>query len=143
MSRFVPKDISMLSRWVHSAADCNDLVLKAASEQVRRVKDIARKKTLDIQAEIDSLMSNLVRETGSRDQTFMFKYDKDGNKTGKYISAKAAKELPKAQRDFYFGIMSVLKKADALLPEGQREKLGIVMVRKYAMERAMQAPGVA
>ena len=142
MSRFVPKDISMLSRWVHSAADCNDLVLKAASEQVRRVKDIARKKTLDIQAEIDSLMSNLVRETGSRDQTFMFKYDKDGNKTGKYISAKAAKELPKAQRDFYFGIMSVLKKADALLPEGQREKLGIVMVRKYAMERAMQAPGV-
>lgn len=142
MSRRSPKDISMLSRWVHSAADCNDLVLKAASEHVRKVKEIARRKTLEVQAKVDALMSNLVRETGSRDQTFMFKYDDKGNKTGKYITAKQAKLLPKAQKDFYFGIMKVLKNADALLPEGQRGKLNIIMVRKFAMERALQTPGV-
>lgn len=135
-------DISLFSRWFHSASDCNDFVLKAVTERVRRAKWEAREKTLEVKREVDVAFAKLVEATGSRDQTFMFQYKiVDGKrvKTGRYISEKAAKKLPAAQREFYETMMSIKERADKLLPESKVSLRKIVMVRKLALEKAMDS----
>ena len=132
-------DISIFSRWIHSASDCNDLVIKAVVERVRRAKWEAREKTLEIKHEVDVAFAKLVEATSSRDQTFMFKYKTVNGKrvkTGRYISKKDAKQLPDAQREFYNTIMAIKEKADKLLPESKVAPLKIVMLRKLALEKA-------
>lgn len=133
------RDVSLFSRWVHSASDCNDFILKAVAERVRRAKWNAREKTMVIKSQIDAAYADLKRETGSSDQTFMFQYKTvDGKrvKTGKYITKKAAQNLPAAQRKFYNRMMDIKEQADKLLPESKVSLRKIVMLRKLAIEKA-------
>ena len=133
------RDVSLFSRWIHSASDCNDLVLKAVAERVRRAKWEAREETLKIKQEVDAAFEELKRETGSSDQTFMFQYKTvDGKrvKTGKYITKKAAEKLPEAQRNYYNKMMDLKERADKLLPENRVALRKIVMLRKLALEKA-------
>ena len=136
------RDINIFQRWVHSMADCNDLVLKAISGIVRNAKKRARTATDDIQKQIVVAFDKLVQETGSKDQSFMFEYKIENGKkvrSGKYITEKKAELLPEAQKNFYYEMMRIKKEVDKLLPPAVLGERKIVMLRKTALQKAGEA----
>lgn len=146
MATRADSDISLASRWMHSIADCNDYVLKAIDDIVRNAKMRARRRAVNVRPRIEKAVTDLVRETGSRDQSFMFEMERgeDGkmHKTGSYISEEASKNLTSAQKKFYDTMMSILHDADGCLPEKLvTNDHHIIMVRKYAMDRFKDAEG--
>lgn len=155
MARRADKDISLASRWFHAIADTGDYVLKAIDDVVRNAKMRARRKALNIRPRIEQAINDLVRETGSRDQSFMFEKRRyngedwckgkadDGklHKTGRYISEEDAKNLSAAQQKFYKTMMEIKKEADEFVPESMLSPNKIIMVRKYTMDRFMDAEG--
>lgn len=148
MATKADKDISLMGRWFSAIKDCNDYVLKAIDEIVRDAKVRARLRTNKIRPRIEVAIADLIRETGSRDQSFMFekKTGADGklHRTGKYISAEEAKKLSAAQQKFYNTMIAIKKDADACLPASLVDKdgLNMVMVRKYTWDRFVAAEGV-
>ena len=74
MATHADKDISLAARWFYSMADCPDYVLIAIDDVTREAKLRARKATDAIRPELEVAMADLIRETGSRDQSFMFEY---------------------------------------------------------------------
>ena len=147
MATKADRDISLIGRWFSAIKDCNDYVLKAIDEIVRDAKVRARLRTNNIRPRIEVAVADLIRETGSRDQSFMFekKVGKDGklHRTGKYISAEKAKNLSAAQQKFYNTMMDIKKDADSCLPASiiVEDGLGMVMVRKYTWDRFVAAEG--
>lgn len=155
MARRADKDISLASRWFHAIADTGDYVLKAIDDVVRNAKNRARKSALRIRPRIEQAVNDLVRETGSRDQSFMFEMRRyngedwckgkadDGklHKTGRYISEEDAKNLSAAQQKFYKTMMEIKKEADEFVPESMLSPNKIIMVRKYTMDRFLDAEG--
>lgn len=136
-------DISFMSRMFNAVADCNDYVLKAVDDIVRNAKFRSRIKATQIKKDIEVAVADLLRETGSRDSSFMFER-KDGKRTGKYISKTVAeKTLSPAQKKFYDRMMKIKKEADSYLPISlvSEDNLKIVMVRKLTMERYKSAEG--
>lgn len=145
MATKADSDISTMSRLFHAIADCDDYVLGAFDEITKSAKISARRRAEQIRPKIEVAMSNLIRETGSRDQSFMFEYKRgdDGkpHKTGKYISKEASKKLSKAQRAFYDTMMEIKAEMDKYLPESLVENDRIVMLRKYTYEKVISADG--
>lgn len=145
MARKADHDISLASRWFNSLADCNDYVLRAIDDVTRSAKQRARKRAYSIRPRIEVAIAELEKATGSRNQDFMFEYTvgEDGkkHKTGKYISAEEASNLPEAQRKFYNTIMDIKREVDKFLPESLVDDLKIIMVRKYTMDRFKDAEG--
>ena len=155
MARHADKDISLASRWFHAMADTSDYVLKAIDDVVRNAKMRARRRALNVRPRIEQAINDLVRETGSRDQSFMFEMRRyngedwckgkadDGklHKTGRYISEEDAKNLSKAQQKFYHTMMEIKKEADEFVPESMLSENKIIMVRKYTMDRFKDAEG--
>ena len=139
------RDISFVSRWIHSASDANDLVLKSVADHTRRAKWAARTKTLSAKRELDVAFDELVRETGTRDQTFMFQYKiVDGKrvKTGKYITKKQSEHLSSAQKKFYDVVMRLKEEADKKLPESRVSLRKIIMLRKTYLDKAKESRSV-
>lgn len=139
-------DISLMSSWFYSIADCNDYVLKAVDDIARNAKIRARRRASDARPKIEKAMADLIRETGSRDQSFMFEYERgaDGkmHKTGKYISEEESKSLTAPQKKFYDVMMAIKHEADTCVPSSLiRDANQIVMVRKYTMDRFKDAEG--
>lgn len=140
-------DISLASRWFSSLADCDDYVLKAVDDITREAKLRARRRASSIRPRIEAAINDLQKETGSRDQNFMFEYKlgEDGkmHRTGKYISKEASEKLPASQKKFYDTMMAIKKEADACVPESlvDKDNRKIVMLRKYTMERFKDAEG--
>ncbi len=146
MARKADHDISLASRWFNSIADCNDYVLKAIDDVTRDAKVRARKRAAQVRPKIEVAIADLVRETGSRDQSFMFEMTtgKDGKKhrTGYYISEKDSQKLTAAQKKFYDRVIAIKKEADACIPNTLVEKpTQMIMVRKYTMDRFKDAEG--
>lgn len=164
MARRADRDITLASRWFNSLADCNDYVLKAIDDIVRDAKIRARKRSAEVRPKIEVAIRELIDATGSRDQSFMFemkRYDgekwcngrtDDGklHKTGEYISEAASQNLSPAQKKFYDTIMAIKRDADNCLPEqlvrkpnakSEGDSRKIVMMRKYTMDRFMDAEG--
>lgn len=145
MARRAEHDITLASRFFHSLADCNDLALKAFDNTVRNAKNSARKRTAANRAKIEEAFERLVRETGSRDQSFMFQYEmKDGKrvKNGLYITEEDAKKLSPAKKHFYDVMMEIKHEIDSYLPESEVGPLKIVMITKSHMERAADSASV-
>ena len=147
MATRADRDVSFMTRWFSSLADCNDFVLNAIDSMVRDAKRNGRSRAADFKRRMDVITNNLFTATGSRDQSFMFEYElgEDGkmHKTGKYISSKAAEKLPKAQRDFYNEIMKMKREIDEYMPESLvKNHNKIVMLRKYTIERALSQDSV-
>ena len=151
MARHAGGDISFMSRWFNSLADCNDFVLKAIDGITKHAKWSALKRSQEVRPQIEAAVAKLIRETGSRDTSFMFekKYwsledekeprENDGklHKTGYYISkdSPAYKNLTKPQKDFYGTMMAIKREADFELPQTLVEENKIVMLRKYTVDK--------
>ena len=155
MARRADRDISLASRWFHAIADTGDFVLKAIDDITRNAKMRARRKALRVRPRIEQAVNDLVRETGSRDQSWMFEMRRyngedwckgrqdDGklHKTGRYITEEQARALGGAKYEFYKTMMEIKKEADEFVPESLLQDRKIVMVRKYTMDRFMDAEG--
>ena len=145
MASKADRDISFFSRWFHAIADCDDYVLKAIDDITRSAKMRARDRARDVRPQIEVAMADLIKETGSRDQSFMFEYErgKDGkmHRTGKYISEEASKALSPAKKRFYDTMMKIKDQADACVPESLLDDRKIIMMRKYTMDRFKDAEG--
>lgn len=156
MARRADRDISLASRWFHALADCNDYALLAIDDVTRNAKYSARSKTLALKPKIEKAVYDLVKVTGSNDQSFMFemkRYDggkwcdgrqDDGklHKTGKYISKKDAESLPTAKRNFYNTMMEIKQETDKYLPESLTDDRKIVMLRKYTWDKVKESEGI-
>lgn len=150
MATRADRDISLASRWFNSLADCNDYVLKAVDDVVRNAKIRARKKAALIRPQIEVAVADLIRETGSRDQSFMFEYKRNEDtgkmeRTGKYISLDDSKKLSAPQKKFYDAMMKIKAEADACLPSSlvEDDHLKIVMLRKYTLDKVRSVEGMA
>lgn len=145
MATRADRDISLASRWFNSLADCNDYALRAIDDLTREAKMKAREKARKIKARIEVAIADLIRETGSRNQDFMFQYElgKDGkmHKTGYYITEEQSKKLTSAKKKFYDTIIDIKNDADRNLPETLLDEGKIVMLRKYTMDRFKDAEG--
>lgn len=156
MARRADHDISLASRWFHSIADCNDYVLKAIDDVTREAKYSARRHAAEVKPRIEQAIEELRKETGSRDQSFMFemkRYDggewcdgrkDDGklHKTGRYISVEQAQSLSPAKKKFYNTMMDIKKEADKYVPEALLQDRKIVMLRKYTWDRVKESDGI-
>lgn len=139
-------DISFAARWFNSLADCPDYVLVAVDDMVRNAKIRSRSRMERVRPRIEKAVADLIRETGSRNQDFMFKWtiDEEGNrhKTRFYISEMESRSLSPAQKAFYDTMMSIKKEADNCLPVTQIEQNKIVMLRKFTTEKLREANGL-
>ena len=148
MARKGDHDISLAARFVSSLANCNDYVLKMVDDFVKRSKWNSRHDTMQGKQIVDSAYAKLVRETGSRDQTFMKEYyiGADGKKhsTGRFISRDSAqyKSLTKPQRDYYDTIMPLIEQADKFLPEGYVQPNHLIMLHRDLVDRVMNSSDV-
>lgn len=83
--RETDSDISVLSRWLDSAANSNDVILKAAHSAIKKKKGEVRFRVLDIAKKAKALGLK-AEANGLKDFTFMYKVDESGNRTGDYIA---------------------------------------------------------
>lgn len=148
MATMAERDESFASRWFNSLGDAQDDVLTAVAVIIKNAKLTARRYVNAIRPKIETAFADLVRETGSKDQTFMFEYTTDKNgvkhKTGKYISVKSKEyaNLTPAQKKFYDTMMEIKEEADKRLPDSLVSKYKIVMLRKYTWERVKNSPDI-
>ena len=156
MAHRADKDISLASRWFHAIADCNDYALNAIDDLTRNAKYKARSRTLSIKPRIEKAYAELIKQTGSSDQSWMFvwkRYDggkwcdgkqDDGklHKYGEYITEDQAKELGAAKYNFYKTMMEIKKDADGYLPDSLTDDRKIVMLRKYTWDRVKESEGI-
>ena len=80
-----PSDISMFDSLLLCMRDSKDILLQAADEVYKRALDDSRDKTLDYYKRIEALRQK-AESYGIKDFEWMFEKDKEGNKTGNYIS---------------------------------------------------------
>ena len=156
MARMADNDIDFFSRWFKSLADCGDLVLSAIDDIVRNAKMRSRERLRLVKPRIEQAIADLIRETGSRDQSFMFekrRWDKefdgiedDGklHKTGRYINRESQEyqNLNAAQKKFYDRMTAIKAEIDKCVPESLVTPDGIVMLRKFTEERVASANGL-
>ena len=79
------EDISFFDRWLDSMADSSDYMLKIMDQAVKKSKEQARLKTIDIQKELQAATIKL-EQAGVKDTEWMFERDSKGNLSGNYIS---------------------------------------------------------
>jgi hypothetical protein len=78
-------DISFLDRWLDSMADSSDVLLQAFDEVYKRAVDKSRLESIKEFKEIQALRQE-AESYGITSYEWMFERDKEGNKTGNYIS---------------------------------------------------------
>ena len=145
MATRADRDISMASRWFNAIADCGDPVLSAMDEFVRSAKIRSRQRLAEFKPRLEAAYAKLVRETGSKDQSFMFEYETVNGKkvkSGKYINALDAQKLSKPQRDFYNTIMDLKAEIDRCMPDSLLQERKIVMLRKKTWDKVKEQEGI-
>lgn len=79
------EDISFFDRWLDSMADSSEYMLKIMDQAVKKSKERARFRTIDIQKELQAATIKL-EQAGVNSTEWMFEKDSKGNLTGNYIS---------------------------------------------------------
>lgn len=117
MARYAPADIGFMSRWLDSLSDSPDLLNKVFDEKVKEQKFAARADTINLESRVQVAIKKLENATGSRNTSFMYKYDDNGKKVGRYLNEKEAEaELTDAQKEYYDFFMAEKKKLNKYLP---------------------------
>ncbi len=145
MATRADNDISLASRWFYALADCNDYVLKAVDDITREAKMRARRHAVELRPRIEAAVEALRRDTGDRDQSFMFERDDKGHRTGLYLSEEAAKKkLTPSQKRFYDEMMAIKREVDEYIPSSlvtDKDHRNIVLLRKYTYAKFSDAEG--
>lgn len=78
-------DISFFDRWLDSMADSSSYMLKVMDQAVKKSKENARLRTINVRRRLEAAGVRL-EQAGIKGFEWMFETDSKGNKTGKYIS---------------------------------------------------------
>ena len=83
--KIADEDISFFDRWLDSMADSSDYMLKVMDQAVKKSKEQARLRTIDVMKRLQAATIKL-EQAGIKDTEWMFERDSNGNLTGNYIS---------------------------------------------------------
>lgn len=128
------KDIGFFDRWLDSMASSSSYIANAMDASVKEARNQARLSTIEIQKQLQKAALEL-ESSGIKGFEWMFEKNKDGKKTGNYISEEDAKKLSPAQKKFYTTIMEMKGELDKLLPDDATKLRSAVKIRKDLIER--------
>ncbi len=83
--KMADEDISFFDRWLDSMADSSDYMLKVMDQAVKKSKEQARLRTIDVMKQLQAATIKL-EKAGIKDTDWMFERDSSGNLSGNYIS---------------------------------------------------------
>lgn len=83
--KMADEDISVFDRWLDSMADSSDYMLKVMDQAVKKSKEQARLRTIDVMKQLQAATIKL-EKAGIKDTDWMFERDSNGNLSGNYIS---------------------------------------------------------
>ena len=83
--KMADEDISFFDRWLDSMADSSDYMLKIMDQAVKKSKEQARLRTIDVMKQLQAATSKL-EKAGIKNTDWMFERDSKGNLSGNYIS---------------------------------------------------------
>lgn len=83
--KMADKDISIFDRWLDSMADSSDYMLKVMDQAVKKSKEQARLRTIDVMKQLQAATIKL-EKAGIKNTDWMFERDSKGNLSGNYIS---------------------------------------------------------
>lgn len=83
--KMADEDISSFDRWLDSMADSSDYALKIMDQAVKKSKEQARFRTIDVMKQLQAATIKL-EKAGVKNTDWMFERDSKGNLSGNYIS---------------------------------------------------------
>ena len=83
--KMADEDISSFDRWLDSMADSSDYALKIMDQAVKKSKEQARFRTIDVMKQLQAATIKL-EKAGIKNTDWMFERDSKGNLSGNYIS---------------------------------------------------------
>lgn len=83
--KMADEDISVFDRWLDSMADSSDYMLKVMDQAVKKSKEQARLRTIDVMKQLQAATIKL-EKAGIKNTDWMFERDSNGNLSGNYIS---------------------------------------------------------
>ena len=83
--KMADEDISFFDRWLDSMADSSDYMLKVMDQAVKKSKEQARLRTVDVMKQLQAATIKL-EKAGIKNTDWMFERDSKGNLSGNYIS---------------------------------------------------------
>lgn len=83
--KMADEDISVFDRWLDSMADSSDYMLKVMDQAVKKSKEQARLRTIDVMKQLQAATIKL-EKAGIKNTDWMFERDSKGNLSGNYIS---------------------------------------------------------
>lgn len=83
--KMADEDISFFDRWLDSMADSSDYMLKVMDQAVKKSKEQARLRTIDVMKQLQAATIKL-EKAGIKNTEWMFERDSKGNLSGNYIS---------------------------------------------------------
>ena len=83
--KMADEDISFFDRWFDSMADSSDYMLKVMDQAVKKSKEQARLRTIDVMKQLQAATIKL-EKAGIKNTDWMFERDSKGNLSGNYIS---------------------------------------------------------
>lgn len=83
--KMADKDISSFDRWLDSMADSSDYMLKVMDQAVKKSKEQARSRTIDVMKQLQAATIKL-EKAGIKNTDWMFERDSKGDLSGNYIS---------------------------------------------------------
>lgn len=83
--KMADEDISFFDRWLDSMADSSDYMLKVMDQAVKKSKEQARLRTIDVMKQLQAATIKL-EQAGIKTTDWMFERDSKGNLSGNYIS---------------------------------------------------------
>lgn len=83
--KMADEDISFFDRWLDSMADSSDYMLKVMDQAVKKSKEQARLRTIDVMKQLQAATIKL-EQAGIKNTDWMFERDSKGNLSGNYIS---------------------------------------------------------
>lgn len=83
--KMAENDISFFDRWLDSMADSSEPLLKVMDQAVKKSKELARLRVIEIKKQLEAATIEL-EQAGIKDTGWMFERDSSGNLSGNYIS---------------------------------------------------------
>lgn len=111
---YCEQDISIIERWIDSAADSRDPFIRIYDSIVKSRKNQARLKTIDDEVNILA-QSKKLEQAGVDNTTFMYEKDDEGKATGNFVTRYNTGQYSKNLKKFIAGL-------DPNLTEEQRER---------------------
>lgn len=92
-------DISVFDMWLDSMGTSSDIMLRVLDKIVKNAKDKAREETITSIKEIQTLMQEF-KQAGITNYEWMFEVDKNGKKTGNYITKYNVGQYQQDEKEF-------------------------------------------